>query len=54
MTFICNKLKRFAYSQKKLSRTAQFKQDYMKFMDELILKGSARESTFAVMKTGKC
>ena len=26
----------------------------MKFMDELILKGSARESTFAVVKTGKC
>ena len=44
--------KRFACLQRKLSKN-QFKQDYMKFMNELILKGYARESISA-MNTGKC
>ena len=45
--------KRFACLERKLSRNPQFKQCYMKFMNELILKGYARESTSAV-KAGKC
>ena len=39
--------KKFACLERKLSRNPQFKQDYMKFMNELILKGYARESTSA-------
>ena len=39
--------------ERKLSRNPQFKQDYMKFMNELILKGYARESTSA-LEVGKC
>ena len=39
--------KRFACLERKLSRNPQFKQCYMKFMNELILKGYARESTSA-------
>ena len=35
--------RRFACLERKLSRNAQFKQDYMTFMNELILKGYARE-----------
>ena len=45
--------KRFACLERKLSRNPQFKQFYMKFMNELILKGYARESTSAV-EVGKC
>ena len=45
--------KRFACLERKLSRNLQFKQDYMKFMNELILKGYARESTSA-LEAGKC
>ena len=45
--------KRFACLERKLSRNPQFKQDYMKFMNELILKDYARESTSAV-EAGKC
>ena len=44
---------RFACLERKLSRDPQFKQDYMKFINELILKGYARESTSAV-EAGKC
>ena len=40
--------KRFACLKKRLSRNPQFKQDYVKFMDELIKKGYARESATAV------
>ena len=39
--------KRFACLERRLSRNPQFKQCYMKFMNELILKGYARESTSA-------
>ena len=45
--------KRFACLERKLPRNPQFKQDYMKFMNELILKGYARESASAV-EAGKC
>ena len=45
--------KRFACLERKLSTNPQFKQDYMKFMNELILKGYARESTSAA-EAGKC
>ena len=45
--------KRFACLERKLSRNPQFQQDYIKFMNELILKGYARESTSAA-ETGKC
>ena len=45
--------KRFACLERKLSRNPQFKQDYMKFMNELILKGYARQSPSAV-EAGKC
>ena len=45
--------KRFACLERKLSRNLQFKQDYMNFMNELILKDYARESTSAVA-VGKC
>ena len=44
--------KRFACLKKRLSRNPQFK-DYVKFMDELIKKGYARESTTAV-EPGRC
>ena len=44
---------RFACLERKFSRNPQFKQDYMKFINELILKGYARESTSAV-EAGKC
>ena len=37
----------------KLERNPLFKQDYMEFMNELILKGYAREPTFSV-ETGEC
>ena len=37
----------FACFERKLSRNPQFKQYYMKFMNELILKSYARESTSA-------
>ena len=40
--------KRFAGLRRKLSRNPQCKQDYMRFMNEFILKGYARESTSAV------
>ena len=43
----------FACLKKRLSRNPQFKQDYVKFMIELIKKGYARESTTAV-RAGKC
>ena len=39
--------------KKRLSRNPQFKQDYVKFMDELVKKGYVRESTTAV-EAGKC
>ena len=39
--------KRFTCLERKLSRSPQLKQDYIKFMNELILKGYARESTSA-------
>ena len=45
--------KRFACLKKRLSRNPQFKQDFVKFMDELIKKSYARESTTAV-EAGKC
>ena len=45
--------KRFACLERKFSRNPQFKQDYMKFMHELILKGCAKESTIDV-ETGIC
>ena len=45
--------KKFACLERKLSRNPQFKQDYMKFMNELILKGYVRESTSA-LEAGKC
>ena len=45
--------KRFACLEKRLLRNPQFKQDYVKFMDELIKKGYARESTAAV-EAGRC
>ena len=45
--------KRFVILKRKLSRNTQFKEGNMKFMNRLILKGSARESTYAV-ETGKC
>ena len=45
--------KRFACLERKLSTNPQFKQDYMEFMNELILKGHARESPSAV-EAGKC
>ena len=45
--------KRFACLERKLSRNPQFKQDYMKFMNELILKEHARESISAV-EAKKC
>ena len=40
--------KRFACLEIKLSRNPQFKQDYMKSMNELILKGYAIDSVSAV------
>ena len=40
--------KRFACLGKKLSRNLQFKQDYVKFMNELFRKGYSKESTPAV------
>ena len=50
----CSKAEKgFSCFKRKLSRNPQFKQDYMKFINELILKCYARESTFAV-DTGKC
>ena len=45
--------KKFACLTRKVSRNPQFKQDYMKFMNKLMLKGYARESTSAV-EAGKC
>ena len=36
-----------------MARNSQFKQDYRKFMNELILKDYARESTSAV-EAGEC
>ena len=44
--------KRFAYLERKLSRNPQFKQDCMKFMNQLILKGYARGKS--AVETGKC
>ena len=40
--------KRFACLNRKLSGNPEFKQDYMKLMNELILKDYARESTSAI------
>ena len=37
--------KRFNYLQTKMSRSHQFKNDYKKFMKELMSKGCATEST---------
>ena len=45
--------KRFTYLQRKMSRNHQFKDDYMKFMKELISTDYASESTAAV-ENGKC
>ena len=45
--------KRFTYLQTKMSRNHQFKNDYMKFMKELMSKGYATEST-AAAENGKC
>ena len=45
--------KRFACLEKKLSKNSHLKQDYIKFMNELILKSYARESTSTV-EFGKC
>ena len=39
--------KRFRYLQRRMSRNHQFKNDYMKFMKELISKGYATESEAA-------
>ena len=45
--------KRFACLEIRLSRNPQFKQDFMKSMNELILKGYAIDSVSAV-EFGKC
>ena len=45
--------KRFTCLERKLSRSPQLKQDYIKFMNELILKGYARESKSTV-EAEKC
>ena len=45
--------KRFIYLQRKMLRNHQFRNDYMKFMKELMSKGYATEST-AVAEYGKC
>ena len=45
--------KRFTCLERKLSRSPQLKQDYIKFMNELILKGYARESKSPV-EAEKC
>ena len=45
--------KRFIYLQRKMPRNHQFRNDYMKFMKELMSKGYATEST-VVAENGKC
>ena len=44
--------KRFGYLQKKMSRNEKFREDYMKFMKDLLSKGYGKEST-TFSKEGK-